>query len=449
MSAPLNDVALAAYGTAALFAWSRFRESPTLAAASLTGLLTGLAMGVKYPALVLAVLIAVGVAPKFTSRLMFRVTAGGAGLPLAGSRRSRKLVGGVVERLTEGLDDKEKEEEKTRWQRWRTRRRLVHVVAFAAFAWGTGGVWYARAFVNTGNPVYPFFRETFGGAGLDVVLSPDKRPLDVGPWNLLTALVPMTLEPDRFDSFSHQFGPVFLLFLPALLWERPPRRVLALAAIGYGFLMLCLTQRQSMRFLLIALGPMSVAVAWLAAAWWERRTVPGRALVFALLMALCFESALALARARHGLGVVIGTESAEHYLGRREPTFVVGRWVGENLPASARLVGQDHRGFYIPRDYTMELAHRRRTGLGRHGESAVEVVDGLRAAGFTHVLLCPPVPESAVEFDPTLGRLLGPWVDAREPVYRADLTDGDGVLRRYAIYPLTGERVASREGFRR
>ena len=39
-------------------------------------------------------------------------------------------------------------------------------------------------------------------------------------WNLLTALVPLTLEPDRFDSFSHQFGPVFLLFLPALLLER-------------------------------------------------------------------------------------------------------------------------------------------------------------------------------------------------------------------------------------
>ena len=268
MSAPLNDVALAAYGTAALFAWSRFRARPTLAAAALTGLLTGLAMGVKYPALVLAGLIALGVAPRFTSRLMFRVTARGVGLPPAGSRK-------VVERLTAGLD--QEEEGETRWRRWRNRRRVVHLVAFAAFAWGTGGVWYARAFVHTGNPVYPFFRNTFGGAGLDVVLGPEKRPLAVGPWNLLTALVPMTLEPDRFDSFSHQFGPVFLLFLPALLWERPPRRVLVLAAMGYGFLTLCLTQRQSMRFLLIALGPMSIAVAWLAAAWWERRSMPGRA----------------------------------------------------------------------------------------------------------------------------------------------------------------------------
>ena len=68
--------------------------------------------------------------------------------------------------------------------------------------------------------MYPFFRQVFGGAGLDEVLDPIKRPLAVTPWNLLFALGPLSLEPDRFDSFSHQFGPIFLLFLPALLLER-------------------------------------------------------------------------------------------------------------------------------------------------------------------------------------------------------------------------------------
>ena len=47
--------------------------------------------------------------------------------------------------------------------------------------------------------------------------TPIKRPLPVTPLNLLFALVPLSLEPDRFDSFSHQFGPIFLLFLPAFL----------------------------------------------------------------------------------------------------------------------------------------------------------------------------------------------------------------------------------------
>src|SRR5439155_15430380 len=129
-------------------------------------------------------------------------------------------------------------------------------------------------------------------------------------------------------------------------------------------------------------------------------------------------------------------EDAADYLERREPTFRVGRWMAGHLPETARIVGQDHRGYYLPRPYTMELAHRRRTGLGRNGESARGVVDHLRRAGFTHVLLCPPVPETAVEFDPTLGRLLAPWLAGRVPAFREAIADFDGVVRLYTIYPL-------------
>jgi hypothetical protein len=158
---------------------------------------------------------------------------------------------------------------------------------------------------------------------------------------------------------------------------------------------------------------------------------------------MVFESGLAVARARHGLPVLLGREEAEAYLDRREPTFRVGRWIERHLPADARIVGQDHRGYYLPRPYTMELAHRRRTGLGRDGPSAVAWVDQLRRSGFTHVLFCPPIPEDAVEFDPTLGRLLAPWLSTREPVFREEIADADGVVRCFAIYPLAGPALAT------
>jgi hypothetical protein len=396
MSAPLNDVALAAFGMAALVAGARYLEQACAMTAVLTGLLAGLALGVKYPALVLTGLLVLTMLARYSSS----------------SRLSA----------------------------------LRHAAVFAVTAALVGGGWYLRAFVHTGNPVYPFFRQVFGGAGIDEVLDPIKRPLAVNPWSLLTALGPMTLQPDRFDSFSHQFGPVFLLFLPALLLERPPRRVFGLAALGYAFLMLCLTQRQSMRFVLIAVGPMSVAVAWLAVAWWERRTLPARLLVGVLLLALGFQASLAIVRVRHGLNVVLGRESAEQYLTRREPTYRVARWLGRHLPADARLVGQDHRGFYFPRPYTMELAHRRRTGLGENGETAEAVVRRLVEAGFSHVLLCPPVPETAVEFDPTLGRLLAPWLAGRPPLFREEIADADGVVRRYAVYSLLDASLAEAPG---
>ena len=163
---------------------------------------------------------------------------------------------------------------------------------------------------------------------------------------------------------------------------------------------------------------------------------PARLLIAVLLLLMGLEASLAVARSRHVLAVLLGRESADEFLARREPTFKVGQWAAHHLPGKARLIGQDHRGFYIPRDYTMELAHRRRTGLGAHGESTSEIINTLCESGFTHVMFCPPVPETAVEFDPTLGRLLAPWIAGHKPLFREDLTDADGVVRQYSIFEL-------------
>ena len=389
MGAPLNDVALAAFGNAAILGWTRWRDRPSIVAAILAGVLLGLAIGVKYPALVLGGIL-------------------GLGFVLFGPPQVT------------------------------IRRRIGHALVFGMVALVVGGAWYYRAYAATGNPVFPFYRHAFGGAGIDEVLDPIKRPMTVNAWNVLTALIPMSLNPARFDSFAHQFGPVFLLFLPPLLWMRPPRSVWQVVAIGYLFLTLCVTQRQSMRFVLIAVGPMSVGVAWLASRWVDRRreSWASRGLILLLTCCLIFESGLALVRGRHGWRVLTGLETPETFLARREPTFEVGRWIGVNLPTDARLIGQDHRGFYLPRPYAMELAHRRRTGLGSRGESAKAIIKELRDDGFTHLLLSPPEPEDAVEFDPTLGHLLADWLRDRVPIYDQRLGDGDGVVRRYQIFEL-------------
>lgn len=393
MGAPLNDVALAAFGNVALLAWVRWHDRPTTGAAILTGILAGLALGVKYPAL---------------------VWTGLLGLAMLGVawRDRRDPERGVRTRV------------------------LAPALAFGCVVLLVGGVWYLRGYLHTGNPVYPFFKDTFDGAGIDDVLAPAKQPMAVTPWNVVTALVPMTLDPNRFDTVSHQFGPAFLMFLPALIFFRPPQRVAGIVALGWLFLTLCVTQRQSMRFVLTAVGPLAVGVAWLAARWARERIAPARLLVGMLLLVLTFEASIALYRTRHGLDVVLGRESTPNYLARVEPTYLVGRWIEEHLPPGARLIGQDHRGFYLPRHYTMELAHRRRTGLAMHGEPADEIVATLLARGFTHLLMCPPVPEGAVEFDSLLSEALLTWLAGREPIYRRELSDGDGVVRAYAIYDL-------------
>lgn len=400
MSAPLADVSLAALGNAAILAWDRRRDAPGLRPSILVGACAGLAIGVKYPALVLAGLIVITIAFEAFSR----------------SRR-RSLVD-----------------------------------AFACFATIAivGGFWYARAYYFTGNPVYPFFRNVFGGSGIDEVLAPIKRPMEVNFFNIITALMPMTLDPDRFDSFSHQLGPVFLCVIPAIflagMRRREPieRKLLGLVMLGFAFYWLCLTQRQSTRFILIAVGPWSVATAYVIADRAKRRTIAARLWILLIVALLGFEATWAIARGRRIANVVLGLESSEAYLARVEPTFVVGRWVDQNLPLGARLIGQDHRGFYFPRPYTMELARRRRTGLGTRGESCREIIGQLRKDRFTHLVMCPPVHEGSVEFDPGLGTLLKTWLDYHAPVYRAELADGDGIVRRYEIYDIDATEITLR-----
>ena len=130
------------------------------------------------------------------------------------------------------------------------------------------------------------------------------------------------------------------------------------------------------------------------------------------------EASLAVARSRHVLAVLLGRESATEFLARREPTFTVGQWAAHHLPGNARLIGQDHRGFLHParlHDGAGPSPSDRPRGTRRIDRAISS--PNLCESGFTHVMFCPPVPETAVEFDPTLGRLLAPWIAGHTPVF--------------------------------
>ena len=94
MSAPLNDVALAAFGTAAIFAWVRLHERPSVTAAIAAGLFAGLAIGVKYPALVLCGLLAPAIALRAIDRRASSPGGADAALAYPGGGLSRDGAGG-------------------------------------------------------------------------------------------------------------------------------------------------------------------------------------------------------------------------------------------------------------------------------------------------------------------------------------------------------------------
>lgn len=404
MISPLNDVALAALCTSSLAAWivtDHDGISPRRRFA-LAGAFCGLACGVKFPGIVwLAVFAAYLVSIHVTGKNRYV-------LPLNRSAMSRFAI-------------------------------------FMAFVVMCGSFWYLRAAILTGNPVYPYFRNTFGGHGLDEVLEDARKP----PWthalNIATAPVVMALLPSRFDSFSHQSGPLFLALLPLGCVLKPSKRWLSFVLLGWLLMALCLTQRQSPRFFV------ATFALWAAAAAAVIDELPrlygsvrfskrfrGNFAIGCLCLLSAFVVSFDLARVRVGAMVVAGLVSPHQWLESHEPTAKLRDWTSANLPPEARLVGQDHRAFYWPRRFTMEKAHRRRTGLLQITKSPEETIDRLRTAGFTHLVLAEPDPVDAVEFDIDLSERLAPWIARKSPLIDMTLPEIDGYVRRYRIYEISG-----------
>ena len=321
-------------------------------------------------------------------------------------------------------------------------RYLLAACVFTLSLIATGGFWYVRSAALTGNPVHPYFRNTFGGNGLDEVLEDARKSGSEHVWNILTAPLGLALLPSRYDSFSHQIGPLFLALIPLGLLRRNQALWYCYFAIGWLEMALCLTQRQSPRFYIAALAPWSACATKGLSNFLDfvksptGKTRLNKIAAFSLVSMVMAITAFNIARVRHGALMLIGLESPSQWLIQNEPTAALAEWVDLNLPENARLIGQDHRGFYWPRPFTMEKAHRRRTGILHKKLAEAHVVGHLAKQGFTHLVMAEPDPIDAVEFDPDLSNYLENWLSSHKPILDRVLHEPDGYNRRYRIFVL-------------
>lgn len=400
MIAPLNDVPLASLCASALTSWIVLEQS----AVSLTrrsmisGIFCGLACGIKFPAIVWSSVMGLFILMQF------------AKTPKDINRKKDRYLSAAC----------------------------VFTLSLIA----TGGFWYVRSAVLTGNPVHPYFRNTFGGNGLDEVLEDARKSGSEHVWNILTAPLGLALLPSRYDSFSHQIGPLFLALIPLGLLRRNQALWYCYFAFCWIEMALCLTQRQSPRFYIAALAPLSACGSRGLSDFLDFVKAPtgktrlNKIAAFSLVSMVMAITAFNIARVCHGALMLIGLESPSQWLIQNEPTAALAGWVDMNLPENARLIGQDHRGFYWPRPFTMEKAHRRRTGLLQKNPSQEEVVEHLINQGFSHLVLAEPDPIDAVEFDPDLSNYLKNWLPTQKPLLDRVLHEPDGYSRRYRIYEL-------------
>jgi hypothetical protein len=355
------------------------------------GLLAGAAVGTKMPAVaVVAPLLAV---------LLWRIVASGAGRA-----------------------------------RWRALGALAAGVGIA------GVYWYSRAYVLTGNPLHPLFRELFG---LPPLAGIGPRGFGMGHGVVDLLLVPWraTLSPQRFVE-DGGLGIVYLVLAPlgllAIARRRSPAWLAAVFVVAGGVWFLT---AQYLRFFVpsLSLAALLAAAGVLAAG---RRAVGATMALAVAALVVVTTSWTTSGGWYFPLGVTLRTVSRDDFAASHVRGYRVAKAAARGLPEDARIasVGEDlvyhYERFLVPTSWygrRYALAFRRALFEAPRG---AEVERLLVPRGYTHVVVVADLP--------FIGRRWqGSWV-GREALWEEGprLVYADGSRYLFELGSPLGPRVA-------
>jgi len=324
--------------------------------------------------------------------------------------------------------------------------------------------WYVKNLALTGNPVYPFLYDWFGGQFWDVFRADWYSAAGTGigfrPGTLLALPWLLTLgigDPSYWDGRT---GPLFLLFLPLVLLyglrcrrDAPDRPValntlLTFALAQFAFWTIgviwsgALRQSRLLLPCLVALAPVA-GWLWADLPRFDRPqfSISGfvrLAVILALLLLLIDATLLALEV--DPLPYLVGEETRDEHLTRRMGAYYAAmQRINEQLPADAKVIFLwEPRSYYCQRDCQPDsildtFAHM----VHWHG-SADAIARAWRQEGVTHVLIF----RSGLQFvlNESPGKVDTAVLSELETRYLRKLSDVAGAYQVYALQAAAGEK---------
>jgi len=283
--------------------------------------------------------------------------------------------------------------------------------------------WYARNWIRTGSPLFPFYLEIWPAQapGWDLERSrlyetlfslygDARSPLDY-LWSPLRLAV--AAQPDQPAYYDGVLGIAFAFALPLLVWGLWRRRLdieLRLALlISTGLFVFWLFSSQQLRYLLPATPGLAVAIA-VAGQGLDRSVNRAVHVLVLAAAALGLPVLVAWFLTLDPTRVVLGGEPRESFLARRLDYYPYYQVVNRDLPPSAKvwLIDMRRDTYHLDRpsfsdfifeDYTL-------TRYVRSAASVEEIRARVQADGITHLL---------VRHDILLDYERSPIVDERRP----------------------------------
>jgi len=214
--------------------------------------------------------------------------------------------------------------------------------------------WYIRNYILTGNPAYPLFTEA---APFGMKCAPNQAS---GVLGYFTVFWHMCLQP-MSEKMSHPAGPVFLGFIPCLLFlKKIDKRIKLMLIYSFMFSIIWYTQLQRTRHFLPALALLSIAAAYAIYRLKDFSRLLNRFIGIILIIILLFSLIVTLKHnilTYNPIPFVLGRETKEEFLSRSLSKFTthadyeIIKYINENTNKSARvLIIPYGHGYYIDRD---------------------------------------------------------------------------------------------------
>jgi hypothetical protein len=293
------------------------------------------------------------------------------------------------------------------------KRSVTSGALFGAIALCLALPWYAKNWLWSGNPAYPFY---FGGAEWDAPrleqlmgylggFGAGRRLIDylLLPWNLYT-------QTARFGTMAAAYDFPGLLIPLAIFYPLMPRHKVmdgVACMTGLYFVIWSLGSQQT-RFLLPifpALALMAAYVLACIAQGLKRRSKVAKPLVrlpiaIALLAVVIFQ--LAVFFALSPAGVLLGQESKDSYLPKRLANYRALQFVQKNLSTHERaMMMWDGQGYYCDEHCLPDADQANWTRLIGPAADPYDVAAQLQAKGVTHLLLNQADLEIILGLDPS------------------------------------------------
>jgi len=303
------------------------------------------------------------------------------------------------------------------------RAAVLGSLAYLAIALAVCWPWYVKSYLWTGNPVYPFAYNIFGGKmwSADRAAGYRRSQLEFGmgelpseqalqrmsplrrrfcgprsPLNLLLAPVNLTLHPTEFTVPLTPFGvcamssigPLYLALLPLLLVVKRRRAIGWLLLIFAPLWAWWLMSMQLTRYLLPSLALICPAVGWAVAEAERKGGLLGAVTRAATGVWAAVALALIMLYVLPQTPVALGLQSEYGYLMQTLPVYQPCVYINRHTPEDAKIaLYGEPRGYYLDRDYLW--AERGHSALIRYEDvrTPEDLMSEYRRLGITHLMI--------------------------------------------------------------